>query len=88
MLRQVASLAFVLIASSMPASAQGPFPFPPPPPFLGGQGTPEERAACEDDVHRYCEAALPDVMRVAQCLQINRPKISASCRQVLANRGL
>jgi hypothetical protein len=87
MLGKTVLLALVLMVPALPAGAQGPFPLPPPP-FLNGQGTPEERAACEGDVHRYCEASLPDVMRVAQCLQINRQKISASCRQVLVNRGL
>jgi hypothetical protein len=52
------------------------------------QGTPEERAACQADVQKYCERELPDVMQVAACLQKNRQRISAACRQVLANRGM
>lgn len=27
------------------------------------QGTPEERAACAPDLHRFCEAALQDTMQ-------------------------
>jgi hypothetical protein len=75
-----------LVASSTAAVAQPlPLPFPPLP---MPQGTPEEQAACSPDVHKYCERALPDVMQVAQCLQVNRPKISPACRQVLVNHGM
>jgi hypothetical protein len=52
------------------------------------QGTPEECAACAPDVHRFCEAALQDAMRVLACLQANRPKISAGCNRVLVSPGL
>jgi len=31
---------------------------------------------------------LPDVLRVANCLQANRHRISKACQQVLANRGM
>jgi hypothetical protein len=51
------------------------------------QGTPEERAACAPDVHKYCEAALPDTMRVLACLQANRTKISVACNKVLVSHG-
>jgi hypothetical protein len=48
----------VLVAGSTPALAQLPLPLPFPP-FPLPQGTPEERAACAPDVHRFCENALP-----------------------------
>jgi hypothetical protein len=51
------------------------------------QGTSEERAACAPDVHKFCEAALQDTMRVLACLQANRPKISAACNRVLVSHG-
>jgi Cysteine rich repeat len=51
------------------------------------QGTPEERAACARDVHKFCESALQDTMRVLACLQANRPKISAACNRVLVSHG-
>jgi len=88
MLRLVGLLGLAALAvGSTPALAQNPFPLPLPPlPFT--QVTPEERAACQADVQKYCERELPDVMRVASCLQANRNRISAACRQVLANRGL
>ena len=43
----------VLVAGSTPALAQLPLPLPFPP-FPLPQGTPEERAACAPDVHRFC----------------------------------
>jgi len=61
-----------------------PLPFPP---FPLPQGTPEERAACAPDVHRFCENALPDTFRVLQCLQANRGRISRACREVLERHG-
>jgi hypothetical protein len=75
----------VLIVSSTPTFAQLPFP---PLPLPMPQGTPEERAACQADVHKYCEQYLPDVMQVGSCLQANRARISPACRQVLANHGM
>ena len=47
----------------------------------------EERAACAPDVHKFCESALQDTMRVLACLQANRPKISAACNRVLVSHG-
>jgi hypothetical protein len=86
MLRTLVLLLLVTTAGATPALAQ--LPLPPLPFSLFEQGTPQERAACQGDVQKYCESALPDVMRVAQCLQINRQKISTACRQVLVSRGL
>jgi hypothetical protein len=84
MLRKAALLMAILAASPTAALAQLPLPFPPLP---MPQGTPEERAACAPDVHRYCEAALPDTMRVLACLQANRGRISRACNQVLVSHG-
>jgi hypothetical protein len=79
----------VLISCTTPSLAQlpppPPFPFPPIP---LPQGTPEERAACSPDVHKYCEQALPDTMQVANCLQANKARLSPACRQVLSNHGM
>jgi hypothetical protein len=50
-------------------------------------GTPEDRAACEGDVRRYCQAAIPDNMRILGCLQQNRGRISPACRGVLEKYG-
>ena len=50
-------------------------------------GTPEDRAACEPDVQRYCKAEIPDQLRVLGCLQDNRKRISRPCQGVLARYG-
>ena len=92
MFRKVALLVAVLAACATPVLAQFPLPLPlplplPVPPLPMPQGTPEERAACAPDVHKFCEAALPDTMRVLACLQVNRSKISAACNRVLVSHG-
>ena len=90
MFRTIALTLLVMTVGASAAGAQGlPLPLPIPP-FLDTQGTPEERRACQNDVHKYCEAALGsgDVMRVGNCLQANRQRISRACQQVLANRGM
>ena len=89
MLRKLGLLAALLIASSTAAPAQAPFPLPLPPlPF--GQGSPEERRACQDDAHKYCEREVQtgDVGRIATCMQANKMRLTSACRQVLASRGM
>ncbi|MCC6776388.1 MAG: hypothetical protein IT537_07080 [Hyphomicrobiales bacterium] len=88
----IRTLALLAVLVSTPALAQPPLPplpFPPlpVPPLPMPQGTPEERAACAPDVQKYCEAALPDTMRVLACLQTNRPRISNACNRVLVSHG-
>jgi hypothetical protein len=78
-------LTAALVICSTPALAQLP-PLPPLPLPLP-TGTPEDRAACEPDVRKFCESALPDTNRVLQCLQTNRRRISAACRGVLEKYG-
>ena len=86
MSRKVTLLVAVLVALATPVMAQLPLPFPPLP-LPMPQGTPEERAACAPDVQKYCEAALPDTMRVLACLQSNRSRISNACNRVLVSHG-
>jgi hypothetical protein len=86
MSRKVTMLVAALVALATPVMAQLPLPFPPLP-LPMPQGTPEERAACAPDVQRYCEAALPDTMRVLACLQSNRSRISNACNRVLVSHG-
>ncbi len=55
-------------------------------------GDDKEHAACHPDVLRYCRELVKDdnnsdVFAILNCLQTNRPKISAACRQVLASHG-
>jgi hypothetical protein len=82
MFYKVALLTAIAAAWAVPAAAQSPVPPLPFPPLPMPQGTPEERAACAPDVHRFCEAAHQDTMRVLACLQANRPKIGAGCNRV------
>lgn len=82
MLRIRTLLVVTLVAAGMiPASAQLPLPLPLPLPQM--QGTPEDRAACEPDVHRYCREAIPDTFRILGCLQAHRERLSDACRGVL-----
>jgi hypothetical protein len=83
MIRRLAFLLGVIIASSTATHAQLPLPIPLPLPT----GTPEDRAACEPDVQRFCKAAIPDTFRVLNCLQANRRQISNACQAVLTKYG-
>jgi len=67
---------------------------PQPPPVsgpMGGQGDPQERAACHPDVTKFCQTQLEvnpqDVLGILGCLQANRPHISHACQEVLASHG-
>ena len=83
MLRKAIIVLAVVFAASTPSFSQLPFPIPLPMP----EGTPEDRAACEGDVRRFCQNAIPDNMRVLACLQQNRQRIAPSCRGVLEKYG-
>ena len=51
-------------------------------------GTPEEQKACARDVQRFCRAVIDQGdFTILACLQQNRPKLTASCDQVLKNHG-
>jgi len=60
---------------------------PLPLPLPNMEGTPEDRAACEADVKRYCAAYIPDSLRILGCLQDNRQRISRPCQGVLIRYG-
>jgi hypothetical protein len=51
-------------------------------------GTADEQKACSRDVSRFCRPLIDqgDFVILA-CLQQNRPKLTAACRQVLTNHG-
>jgi hypothetical protein len=51
-------------------------------------GTPDEQKACSRDVSRFCRTLMDqgDFVILA-CLQQNRVKLTAACRQVLTNHG-
>jgi hypothetical protein len=58
---------------------------------VSAQGTEQERAACSQDVRRFCRAELQrnpdDTLSITGCLQANRTRISRACRGVLASHG-
>jgi len=47
------------------------------------QGTAQQRAACEADANRVCDAYIPDAVAIERCLRSNAGSISASCRAEL-----
>jgi len=58
--------------------------------FAEGQhsGTDQEQKACARDVTRFCQKLMNQGdLVVLSCLQQNRPKLSASCNQVLVSHG-
>lgn len=58
------------------------------PAFGQGSGTPEDRAACEASVKRYCAKAIEGGdMVVLACLQQYRPRLTPACQQVLIKYG-
>jgi len=44
------------------------------------QGTPEQRAACENDAMRLCQQFVPDVDKIKACMARNRRHLSPRCR--------
>jgi hypothetical protein len=56
--------------------------------FAQNAGTPEDRAACEASVKRYCAKAIEGGdMVVLACLQQNRSRLTSACQQVLIKYG-
>jgi len=51
------------------------------------QGTPAQRAACEQDAFRLCSEFIPDEGRTASCLRRHRLNLSPSCRALLSGKG-
>jgi hypothetical protein len=51
------------------------------------QGTPEQRAACEQDAYRLCSQYIPDERRTGNCLRRNRISLSPACRRLFSGRG-
>jgi hypothetical protein len=49
-------------------------------PLAFAQGTPEQRAACEQDAYKFCPYDVPDAEKVEACLRKYIRSISAACR--------
>jgi hypothetical protein len=50
------------------------------------QGTPQQRAACEQDAYRFCSQYIPDENRTANCLRRHRVSLSPPCRALFSSR--
>ncbi len=50
------------------------------------QGTPEQRAACENDALRLCQEFVPDVQRITACMSQKRRYLSPQCRVYFVGR--
>ncbi len=44
------------------------------------QGTASQRASCEDDAKRLCQAQIPDVVAIESCLRSSAGSLSPDCR--------
>lgn len=51
------------------------------------QGTPAQRAACEQDAYRLCMEFVPDEPRIANCLSRKRMSLSPACRALFTGRA-
>jgi hypothetical protein len=50
------------------------------------QGTPQQRAACEQDANRFCVDVMPDENMVRRCLARHRSKLSPACRRAFTGK--
>ena len=56
--------------------------------FAQHGGTEQEQKACNRDVARFCKKVIDQGdFAVLACLQQNRTKLTAACKQVLVNHG-
>ena len=78
-MRQQMLLGLLLaVITSSAALAQG---------LSGFSGTPQEQAACQRDVVRFCKRYSPDELLVLNCLRRERARIGDACRHVLESHG-
>jgi hypothetical protein len=50
---------------------------------VAAQGTPEQRAACENDAMRVCGQYVPDVGLITACMKRNCRSLSSRCRTAM-----
>jgi len=74
-----AAAGFVLLGLALAAAA--------PATSASAQGTPAQRAACEQEAYRLCSDVVPDENRTASCLRRHRMSLSPACRAVLSGKG-
>jgi hypothetical protein len=51
------------------------------------QGSPQQRAACENDAMRVCGQHVPDVNRITNCMIQNHKRLSPACRASMQPPG-
>jgi hypothetical protein len=51
---------------------------------IAAQGTPEQRAACEDEARWLCSNYIPDVEAIKGCMVRNRAHLSPRCRKMFS----
>jgi hypothetical protein len=69
--RSITTVAAALLAVGLMATATAP---------AAAQGTPAQRAACENDAMRLCGNYVPDVQRITACMRAKRSQLSPRCR--------
>ena len=90
MFRMAVFVVAAMLATGWAAAADS--PKQPPAKNSLGAGTQKERAACAQDVVKYCghelDVNINDTQAILSCLQRNRSQITVECGAVLENHGL
>jgi hypothetical protein len=87
MARSLLLLAILMASSITPSQAQNSNPPFPLPPFLTPRGTPEDQRNCREDAVKLCKEVAGNDDEVLRCFQVNRVRLSPSCRGVLEKYG-
>jgi hypothetical protein len=76
--RRVLKLSWPGLATVTLMAALGPAP-------AAAQGTPQQRAACEEEARWLCSNYIPDVDAITACMVRNRHLLSPKCRAVFGS---
>jgi hypothetical protein len=57
------------------------------PSYVAAQGTPEQRAACEDEARWLCSNYIPDIEAIKGCMSRNLDQLSPRCRAMFGHRS-
>jgi hypothetical protein len=53
---------------------------------VAAQGTPEQRAACEEEAKYLCANYIPDEQQITACMVRNVHSLSATCRAMFEKK--
>ncbi len=53
------------------------------PAMAQNRGTKKEQDACQADVFRVCDEAVPDEKKIVDCLNRKLPELSAACQRLI-----